>query len=84
LGNDATASIERARFCTLFCVVKLCFISLDPELERNRNRNRKRNRHHNLSKVGTGTAINHYGSTRLVLRILFRLWATFFFIEKAL
>jgi hypothetical protein len=34
---------------------------------RNRNRSRIRNRNRNLSKVGTGTVKNNYGSATLVL-----------------
>ncbi len=53
LGNNAAASnIEKAGFCTIF--LKL------PSIVRIRNCK--------FSEVGTGTAVNHYGSTTLAVR----------------
>jgi hypothetical protein len=58
LGNNADSDIEKARFCTNFLL-------LDNYAKYFWNRIRNQNQ--NLSKVGTGTATNHYGSTTLIM-----------------
>ncbi len=62
LGNNAAFSIEKARLCNKFFFVENCTGAGTGIGAGNRNQN--------FSKVGTGTAINHYGSTTTACGIL--------------
>jgi hypothetical protein len=57
LGNNADYDIEKARFCPNFLAVEKNVLNIVWSRSRNQN----------LPKVGTGTATNRYGSTKLVL-----------------
>ncbi len=50
--------------------IEIFCCSLDPVLELSRNQN--------FSKVGTGTATNHYGATTLPATLFFRMAYKFF------
>ncbi len=66
MGKNSASNIEMARFCSNLTLLKNCArYYLDPEPE--------------LSEVGTGTALNHYGSTTLIANI-FR-WNVGLFIQ---
>ncbi len=61
MGNNAASDIEKARLCTNFILLKNCAkYYLEPEPEPRPESETETNR--NFSKVGTGTATNHYGS----------------------
>ncbi len=58
-------TLKRQDFVHIFSCLKNCAKNIVWIQNRGRNRNRNCNRNLNFSKVGKGTATNHYGSTTL-------------------